>query len=583
MKHYFRVALTSAALLPLCVLRAQAVPLKPDAVMNQMITQQLDTATMDDYLINMARAVNVNVFADATDFPPASPVAPYPATSGAIAGVNREDWKNWSSTLISVMGDFVAQEKLSTLRSGERTFLFWSEPDPRELLDLQLALSQADDNARFANAVAAAKANGLLEEQPIHGALPEDQLKRVLFDTLQTQRGWTPTYAQSKKKVDIRIPFADLSPDLRALILSDLRQNAAGSNELQFLQDDLWKKDDLRVLVWKENGSSVIGLQLRQLDEDGQLKSVTPSLLTKLDVADTAPTAIDSLPPQTAKNSAVQLAPAFDQSTMDKVYGGILDDGSNPLLDNDPTLQKATSIEAKRLALREFLARLQEQSGVSFGLAEHAPADKLITLRVDAMPLARIMENLSRIYGVKWSKNETGYTMQGDDRGELHLKLLQMGDPARYRFRFLFYNRAEREQEKAAIGRAVIEKAGLAALQTPQGVEFSTLPSSLQEQWRRVVEAPIEENCSVRLYRLNALLTEQLAQNGLVLRFGNAVEQTPIPGLPSSSASSELLSFSILSQDGKMAEPIFTSAVLLYGKQAPGHVRTPGKPPSRRR
>ncbi len=589
---------------------ARAIPVKLDAVTEQKITRPLDTATADGYLIDMARAASVNFIADATDFPAPAPVTAYPSTSGAVAGLKGEYQEHWGSSLINVMGDFASQEKLSTLRVDERTFLFWSEPDPVQLATLQLSLIQAVERDRFAKASAALQAQGMAPEDIVTGATTPEALRTVLFNLLKNQRGWTQNTAALDKKIDIRFALAELPPDVRARVLLDLREIMAMPSNLFALSDDFWKNPRLRIRVFEDGGSDVIGVEIPSLPvekEQGNvneagagfklIKSQPRFALSKMDAVN-APAALQLPAEQTLQPAP--LAPKFDAAndeTLNTVYGGLGGEIANAQLDSDAALQKEVSLQVKRLPLRELLTQLQAQSGVTLQLGTDAPADELLTARVEAMPLAKFMESLARVYGVSWNKTGDAYSMQGNTRGELHLKLLQMGDPQRYRYRFQFYNRSDREQENAALGRAAIEQVELEALKTPQGVAFSSLSPALQNRWRQAIAIPIAENVARNLFKFQPALNQELAQNGLSLQFSNRMGKGESPSGDTTGFAARhyimvgygteialpppSLNFAILSQDDKMSALIFLESII-YIDSSQLNAPAP-RAPSRRR
>ena len=574
----------------------RAIPIAPDAVTNQKITRPLNIATADDYLIDMARVADVNFIADATDFPAPAPVTAYPSMPGSIAGLKGEYREHWDARLINVMGDFAAQAKLSTLRPDERTFLFWSEPDPEQLATLQLSLIRTVEQDRFAKASAALQAQGVPPEEVVNGETTPEALRTVLFELLQTQRGWTRNTAALDKNIDIRFALAELPPDVRARILLDLREIVVKPRDSLALNADFWKNPRLRARVFDFNGTDVIGVQLPALpvkDENeknkGDEQIEAEFVLSKLN-ASNAPTALQMSAEPISQ--IAPLAPDFgeaNEETLDNVYSGLSDDLINSQLDSDAALQRAVSLQVKRLPLRELLAQLQTQSGVTLRLGTDAPADKLLTARVEAMPLAKWMESLARVYGVSWSKVGDAYSMQGNTRGELHLKLLQMGEPRRYRVRFEFYNRSDREQENAALGRAAIEQVGLDALKTPQGVPFSSLTPVLQDRWRQAIAVPVAEDVSRALFKFQPLLNQELAQNGLSLQFANGFGEPRTPSgdaihnytMMGYTAPLPSLNFAILSQDNKMSALVFPESIILI---LPSDLTAPAPhAPSRRR
>jgi hypothetical protein len=555
---------------------ARAEPIKPDAVTNRKLAVPTDAATVDAYLIDMARSAEVNMMLDATSIPASFSVNPYPSTPGAVAGVNGRDRDKWAPFLINVMGDFAAQMKLSTLRPNSNTFLFWSEPDPRQLLELQKTVTEADERARFAASVAAGKAAGLPDEDIISGPVSDERLRTLLQAYLKSAHGWTGSAAQRNQNVEFRARWADLPLDLQALLLHDLRQQFVSGADLQLSEDEFWRKDEVRVRADKDEDPVSLEVQFRVTDEDGARSTLHGYPLTRISGNDPLTPLDDGVLPVT--NLDLPAIADGGTGSISDIYGGISDDDSNPLLDADPALVAPVSLELKHVGLGSVLKELQKQSGVHLTAAENALSDKSLTARVDKMPVGKFMTLLTRMYGVVWKKDEQeGYVMSSNGRGELHLQLLRIGDPARYRQRYLFYNRADREQEKLAVGRAVVKQVGIAPIQSAEGVAVSSLPSALQKQLKYVTEEPIVEYLGPRLFQFNRMLGSQEAQQGLALRFGyspNRHYRTPFMDMGSPPNASELY-FSVQSDDGTISWPVFSSIKFYIAK--PGERQTPGR------
>lgn len=234
------------------------------------------------------------------------------------------------------------------------------------------------------------------------------------------------------------------------------------------------------------------------------------------------------------------------------------DELSIPMLQADAALSVKVSLEARRLALRDLLAQLQKQSAITLTAAEDAPtAETRVTARVKDMSLATFMGVLSRLYGVRWAKGGgNSYVMHGSDRGELHRKLLQMGDPVRYRFRYDFYTRRERQEGNKALANEVLQAVDATALHSNEGVALSSLPVVLQERVRRAVQEPSAERLAVKLYGVGQILSQDL-----VLRFNPASKgvtqmsgHTHIWGMNPNS-----LHFTVQTANGQFVAPVFPS------------------------
>ncbi|RYZ83516.1 MAG: hypothetical protein EOP04_19810 [Proteobacteria bacterium] len=240
------------------------------------------------------------------------------------------------------------------------------------------------------------------------------------------------------------------------------------------------------------------------------------------------------------------------------------------------------SLQMKRVTFEELLGQLHEATKLNFSLGSGLPQSKLFTAKVKDMPLGEFMNALSRMYGVTWFKDKDSiYRMDGSKRGDLYLKLLQMGDPERYRSRYMFYERADREWQNTAVVAILLENIASFALAEKEGVAYSKLPQALQKQLRYVLEEPsIETNCKMLFY-VNSLIQDNLAGNQLFLRFGNPKStpyQTPFYRM-SPEENLDLLRFDVIDGEGKIHIPVFDDFAVHVSKNRPIQVR----PPSRRR
>lgn len=180
---------------------------KIDALLEQRVElKSQQEAPLDDYLIRLAQGADVNFIADATQFPPDAKVQPYPASAAAIAGVQGVHQERWRRTLLNLIADVAAEHHLSHLRQGERTFLFWSEPDVRELGRLI-----AQENASL----------------PALTVAGYKETERQLSDYLQRLHNWNPDAPQP----DLKLRFADLPPELRASLSSVVRAEVSHAFE----------------------------------------------------------------------------------------------------------------------------------------------------------------------------------------------------------------------------------------------------------------------------------------------------------------------------------------------------------------
>lgn len=568
---------------------ASSAPLVRDAVMTQRIEQPLNTATTDDYLLDLARAGKLNIVVDSTGFSSTLPVQPYPSTSGAKAGLEGSYRDKWGPIILNLLGDVTVQQHLSLLRADERTLLLWTRPNPRSLLERQLAVAESADADRFA--VATPEIMAATGQELNWRNISESEIRSVLLAYLKSQYGWTPTVANRNAGINLQFKLDELPPAVRALTLWDLRQHFVLPGQLFLLRETLRDSDSTRIALMRANGDLTLRILSPWQEKDGTATTRSGYLFSvATDAVRQDSINQGALTPTTVKPAVFWAFDAAPEPTnpagKDDIfacYGGLLAQ-SVTQLEAAPELQRPITIEVKRLPLREVLGQLQGQSGIKFTLDASAPTSALLTAHVDQMPLARFLALLTRVYGVEWTPAGTGYVMQGNKRGNLHLTLLRMGDPDRYESFSELFNRPAREQERVTFVRSLLGQAGLEALQKPDGMALAALPPASRSQLVHIVETLLAESLDVDLYYTNRMFAEQLANQGLILRFANAKGRrygTPFHGF-AGNQTSDTLQFSVESKDGTIAVPVFDNfgfEVAQPGEQD----AAPPRPRSRRR
>jgi len=85
MKRNLTSVMLLSASLPMLSTCVHAQAYYSDPILSHPISKNLNTASMDDYLIDLAREGGVNMIADVSAFPAKSPVKRYPGSPEAIA------------------------------------------------------------------------------------------------------------------------------------------------------------------------------------------------------------------------------------------------------------------------------------------------------------------------------------------------------------------------------------------------------------------------------------------------------------------------------------------------------------------
>jgi len=147
--------------------------------MNRKVNLRLEKATLDDQIIELARAADANFIADATHFA---------ETTAPVSG----EWEYPLSFLVSNLAD---AHNLSRYNKDARTFLFWSQPD---MLALAHKIVAGESVKRVSTP-------------------PDDRaLDALLSGWLQRTYGWDGRAPGFVK--DIRI--AELPPEIRTPVMA---------------------------------------------------------------------------------------------------------------------------------------------------------------------------------------------------------------------------------------------------------------------------------------------------------------------------------------------------------------------------
>lgn len=101
----------------------------------------------------------------------------------------------------------------------------------------------------------------------------------------------------------------------------------------------------------------------------------------------------------------------------------------------DPALQLKVSCTAKAQPLDALLRELQTQTHLTFSASLDSPAaDLKVTLYIQDLPLSQVLLGLSRLYGVRWTKDgDKSFTLLSSDKGSLETGLMQLGNLDEYR------------------------------------------------------------------------------------------------------------------------------------------------------
>lgn len=187
----------------------------------QKFTINTRTANTDDYLLEIARAGDINVLADVTDVPPETlPLS--------IFGQHR------LSELIFY--NLIKGRNFTSVRIAENTFLFWPTVDAKKMAGEILTRKAATP-------------------RPVLLPLDTKQTNTLLTEYFQKVHGWDGKW----QNVDISVPVAALPSELRARVDAEIYEReisrmaypmfASGVNHIGILdpQGPFWKTSRLSI------------------------------------------------------------------------------------------------------------------------------------------------------------------------------------------------------------------------------------------------------------------------------------------------------------------------------------------------
>ncbi|HEX8234644.1 MAG TPA: hypothetical protein VF600_01695 [Abditibacteriaceae bacterium] len=217
-----------------------------DATLKKEIVPPQKELTIDEYIIALAKASDVNFIADASKIKADARVKPFPA--GEMARSNQ-----WGPKLYLVLLDFTQEHRLSQLRYDDKSFLFWSEPDTTDLLQLLLAHDST--------------------LQRKHLSSPE-QTFSLLSDYAKSIQRW----GGQAQQFYFNAKLAELPAAAQSSITSMARRSILmkGMNPTAWFTDDLWKTARLRLepgTVLDDKAVPYEGLHVYGQDEKGAVLS----------------------------------------------------------------------------------------------------------------------------------------------------------------------------------------------------------------------------------------------------------------------------------------------------------------------
>lgn len=420
-----------------------------DEITRQKIALKLKNATTDDFIVELARAADLDFIADGTDLP---------QTGLTMSG----EFSDHFGDLIDDV--WPGKRELTCWREDKRTFLFWAMPD---LVSLTRRIVNGEEITR----------------------VPKTMDNRALRDALSDYLRQHHAFDGEKVGQSVRVAFADMPPPLRQAMIAFTQADNLPTNPRHLkaqMSDEFWRQARLKI------GKEPLTLKPRKpwLFASGpapEVKDGRTWLGTPFDPN-------GKLPEEPLANiyetKTTALTVAVDKAE-------IADELSATALQNETALQVKVSIEVKQRPLGDLLSELQAQSAVMLACAPNCPdAAMRVTARVKEMPLANLLNAFSRLYGVRWNRNgDKSYLMHAGDLNSLEREVVKQGDPQwSIRGRRSVWNLGVQEKQLGMLWREVIGEAGAREANSREGVALSELSEELQRGFRQIYERQVAED-----------------------------------------------------------------------------------------
>ena len=485
--------------------------------------------TEDDYLVELARAGDLNLIADVTD------VAPKPFDSFVYQTYAPGLPADQPTPILErAFGTYRETNDMAIRRSDLRTFLFWKRPDglalgrklanyePQPIVSLQKREQAQDEIRKFYQKQAEAQAN---EEQPVpaqplqarrdtamtdYSRWQSARLAEALHLYYQRAYGWNGREGQFGRRVLLR----ELPSPLRQEIIRWLRENTQSSWLPKDTEDAQLSTEKSRVEVYKtwfsdefwqqarlwipksSNGLSLrVGLPKAGNSEFQQQIAFLPRPVRN-DSSSVSQQTLENWRRQAAEPQGVQNE-QFTNRAVTRL--GVPD--------------KLISLEAKHKSLTALLNDVKIQCGVKLETTPELVATTLITARVKDMALADLMDNLSRMFDAFWQQKAGVWELNPIKRDEIDHLLMRIGDPAYFDSTLRDIWDASQGRGEIDWGYTIVEGVGLEKLQKSGGVPVSVLPPKTLAALR----AMMEKNFAAELIQAYLPLSPVLEADGHLL------------------------------------------------------------------
>lgn len=407
-----------------------------DAALKRPTQLSLRDATAEKGLLEIARSSNWNFLIDSTNIP---------ADSARISRV-------YNDKFLTVVIGFAQEQKLSALRFGQNTFLFWSEPDSLETARL------------------IAGGQGLhLGGEPPSAA----QLTQMLAQWLEHD----PTH----RKFSSHFKIADLPQEMQAPMASAVLFSLM--NDWPRRHVAAWFSDQ----VWDSARASLVPLEHPDIEEFILVKSTLDSL-PGVELQTQWPFTELFTKANLEKSAATKAQPNNNEA--DEL---LVRPASSSELTSDTGPRDEVTFSVARRPLSEILLEVRKQSGVRLSSDDDPAISRLLlSAHMEKIPLFQLMNALSRLYGFQWKRSgDRAWNMEAFRPDDLRTKLLQFGDLYYYRIRLKVNSWRSETQALQELTEEMLENVDATALKSPQGLAFRQLPSQIQNSIRERIQGEI--------------------------------------------------------------------------------------------
>ena len=465
--------------------------------------------TEDDYLLEVARAGDLNVIADVTSVAPKEfdSTVYSPVESGLPADQP-------TPVLTRALDAFTASNDLAQRRVDFRTYLFWKGTNPLEL-GRKLATYQPSppfDIATREQQIGTVKQvlEQDIDEETLNSRLFRDlhskdaeqsyfyqgslRLQEPLRDYYRHTYSWNTLSLDFKRRPWLR----ELPPTVRRAVIQQVREAAYYASQgtrvkhyKLWFTDDFWSKARLWTTTSPQAPNSLV-LWVGVPDTHDSIDQQVVAFLPRTDLHSEEPATPEILSEwRRASTEAVPIE-------------------ANPIRPSIavPGLSALVSLEAKHEKLNEVLQQVKTQSGVTLTLSPEVDGDKiLLTARVREMPVSEWMRSVRRLFDGHWEKTAEGWSLSLNARPEIERMFLRLGQ-TNYSLDDL--SNYAGGGGPVDWGYKVVEISGLEALNKPGGVPVS----ALQEPDLAALRVLLEKNFTQNLLEIYEGLTPVIEEYG---------------------------------------------------------------------